>query len=111
MAQTYQLLVFLNPVAGREDEFHQWYEHTHLDEVMQTAGFRWSQRFAVEHTVGMEMPLRHLALYETEADSAEEVLDRLNATRDQRQQTDTMDMSSFALWVITPLGERHVVDG
>jgi len=106
---TFTVLIFLNPIEGREGEFHEWYENTHLDEVLTTAGFTAGQRFGLERVVGLEMPNSHLAVYETEGDSAEEVMDRLNSTRDQRQMLDVIDASSVAIWVFSPLGERHVI--
>ena len=105
---TYHVLIFLNPVEGREDDFQEWYENTHLDEVLATTGMRSAQRFGLEMAVGLEMPNSHLAVYETEADSAEEVMDRLNSTRDQRAQTDSMDAANVAMWVFSALGEKHI---
>lgn len=106
----YRLLIFLNPVDGREDEFNEWYEQTHLDDVLRTAGFTAAQRWGLEVQRGMPMPLRHLAVYQTEADSAEEVMDRLDATRDQRPRSDTIDRDNGAIWLFSELGERHVLD-
>ena len=37
---TFLVAVLSNPAEGREDEFNEWYEHTHLDEVLSSAGFR-----------------------------------------------------------------------
>ena len=104
------MAIFLNPVAGRDDEFHEWYEHTHLDDVLRTAGFRSAQRFGYDAGFGASVPGAHLALYETEGDSADEVLARLNGTRDQREMSDAIDASNAAIWVFSPLGELHTND-
>lgn len=106
---TYLVMVLSNPVEGRDDEFNDWYENTHLDEVLATTGFTTAQRFQLEEARGPKPDHRYLAVYQTEGDSAEEVLARLSARRAERQQSDTIDMRGAALWVFTPTGERHVV--
>lgn len=108
---TYTVLIFLNAASGREEEFHDWYEQTHVDDVLRTAGFRSGQRFGLEHVVGLPMPNTHLAVYEADAETPEEVIERLNSTRDQRDmQMDLIDASQVAFWVFSPLGEPHVAD-
>ncbi len=104
---TYLVVVLSNPVEGREDEFNEWYEHTHLDEVLRSAGFRSAQRFHLDAQAGHASSHDYLALYETEGDSAAEVIERLNATRGQRQQSKSIDNRGAALWVFSPTGERH----
>lgn len=104
---TFLVMVLSNPVEGREDEFNEWYEHTHLDEVLRSAGFRSAQRFHLDAEVGFEASHRYLALYETEGESAQEVIDRLNASRGERQQSKSIDNRGAALWVFSPTGERH----
>lgn len=106
---TYLVMVLSNPVEGAEAEFNDWYERTHLDEVMATAGFTSAQRFHLEAQRGMPSAHDYLALYETEGDSAEEVIERLDATRDRRQQSRSINRRAAALWVLTPTGERHTV--
>ncbi|MFN0030403.1 MAG: hypothetical protein ACKV2O_24885 [Acidimicrobiales bacterium] len=104
---TFLVMVHSNPVEGREEEFNQWYEHVHLDEVLRSAGFRSAQRFQLDAQVGFASSHRYLAMYETEGESAQEVIDRLNASRDQRQQSKAIDNRGAALWVFSPTGERH----
>ena len=109
MAQ-FRVLIFLNPVEGREEEFHEWYENTHLDDVLRTAGMAAAQRFDLGASAGMAMPNSHLAIYETEGESAEEVMARLNGTRSEREMIDAIDASQVAIWVFSELGERHVME-
>lgn len=106
---TFHVLIFTNPVAGREAEFHEWYETTHLDDVLATAGFTAAQRFGLEVEIGLEQPNKHLAWYEGEGESAQEVGDRLNSTRPDRELSDSIDGSQVAMWVFSELGERHEV--
>jgi hypothetical protein len=73
------LLVFSNPVDGREEEYNAWYSEHHLDEILAIDGFRLAQRFRLADDARMtrdtpDAPYRYLALYEVEdrarADSA-----------------------------------------
>lgn len=106
---TYLVMVLSNPKDGAEDEFNEWYEHTHLDEVLATAGFRTAQRFRLEAEVGQPSAHRYLAMYETDGESADEVIARLDAGRDKRQQSRSINRRDAAMWVFTPTGERHEV--
>ena len=40
------LLVFSDPVAGREDEYHTWYTETHLPELLTLPGFVAARRLS-----------------------------------------------------------------
>ena len=106
----YLVMVMSNPREGMEDEFNDWYENTHLDEVLATAGFSAAERFRLEAQKGAEAAHDYLALYETEGESAEEVIERLEARRDEREQSTSINRRDAALWVFSPTGERHVVN-
>ncbi|MDA3040692.1 MAG: hypothetical protein O3C27_14410 [Actinomycetota bacterium] len=100
-----------NPRDGQEDEFNDWYEHTHLDEVLATTNFSSAQRFVLDEAKGAPSAHKYLALYETEADSVEAVVADLEARRDERQQSTSINRRDAALWVFSPTGDRHVVEG
>lgn len=102
------VLVMSNPREGMEDEFNEWYEHTHLDEVLDTTNFAWAQRFVLDEAKGAPSAHKYLALYETEAESAEAAVADLEARRDERQQSKSINRRDAALWVFSPTGERHV---
>jgi len=61
------LIVFSNPVAGREDEYDDWYSHRHLGDVLPLPGFRSAQRFKLAQNEPAA-PWKCLAIYEFEAD-------------------------------------------
>jgi hypothetical protein len=66
------LLVFTNPVEGREDEYNEWYSGRHLDDVLAVEGFRAAQRFEfIESKLSRGSEHRYLAIYEGEDGSAE----------------------------------------
>lgn len=106
----YTVMIFTRAQPGREAEFDQWYEDTHLDDVIATVpGWTAGQRFNLLHQAGVTMPSPHLALYEAEGESPEAVLRALNETRKNREISETMDASDFAMWVFDEAGKRHAV--
>jgi len=73
------LVVLTEPVAGREDEYNDWYDHTHLRDVVGLDGFASAQRYAfVAPHADSDSPLyRYLAIYEVpegQLDRAREAL-------------------------------------
>jgi len=101
------VVVLSEPVAGREAEFDDWYENTHIDEVLATTGWTSGQRFVLSAEKGAKCPLRHLAVYEVEAESGDEVVATLDATRARRRQSDSFDWKRAAMWVFSETGPRH----
>jgi hypothetical protein len=67
----FTLVVFSNPVEGREDEYNDWYNNQHLGDVVGVPGFRSAQRFRTFSKMVGEFSHKYLALYEMEADSPE----------------------------------------
>jgi hypothetical protein len=43
----YVMLVFANPVPGREVEFNEWYTNTHMGDLVQLPGWMGAQRFRI----------------------------------------------------------------
>ena len=65
----YKLVVFTNPKGGREDEYNDWYDNIHLDDVLRVPGFYRAQRFETARTLpGAEPTHKYLAIYEFESD-------------------------------------------
>jgi hypothetical protein len=74
----FRFVVFTNPVAGREDEYNDWYSNTHLAEVVGVPGFAAVQRFRIEN-VGRIAPAHdYLAIYEMTAETPEAAAADLN---------------------------------
>lgn len=104
------VVVLSEPVEGREAAFNDWYENTHIGEVLQSTGWETGQRFVLTAEKGEKCPLRHLALYEVEAESGEDVVAKLDATRSQREQSDSFDWKRAGLWVFSETGPKHERD-
>lgn len=62
------MLVLTDPVPGKEDEYHRWYEETHIPELLETPGFVGAQRFESADPGNGSAPHTYLAIYEVEGD-------------------------------------------
>ncbi|MGY9074415.1 MAG: hypothetical protein ACKVHU_15870 [Acidimicrobiales bacterium] len=62
------LLVFTDPVEGRDDEYNAWYNDVHLGEVLETDGFVRAQRFRVADLMPGVTDHDYVAIYELETD-------------------------------------------
>ena len=104
----YKLLVLTDPVAGEEDAYNDWYTNRHVHDVASLPGFVSAQRFKLVREVLGEAKNTYLAIYDIEANSVDEDVDRmLNAAGSDRMPTcDSLDMTrveSFLFEEITPL--------
>ena len=101
------VVVLTEPTAGREEEYNDYYENLHLDEVLATTDWTSAQRFKLSAQQGMACPLPYLAFYEVEAEDPSSVLEQLNATRPQRIQSDALNRKTAGAWVFSAIGPRH----
>jgi hypothetical protein len=69
----YALVVFSNPVAGREDEYNDWYSNRHLKDVVSIPGFASAQRFRRQALIVGDLKHDYLAIYEMDVDGPEAV--------------------------------------
>jgi len=84
------MIVYTNFEPGREAEFHEWYENTHLPEVLALGPFKAAQRFAVSKTQIFEDQSHvHVAIYEFDG-SAEAAREIMLASSDNFQLSDAM---------------------
>ncbi len=100
-------MVLSEAVEGREDEYNEWYENTHLDEVIATSAVVSAQRFELAAQRGAEAPNRYLAVYEVELDDPGEVFASIDAKGAERDNSDAIDRATLGAWVWTPIGEKH----
>jgi hypothetical protein len=73
----YKLIVFTDPVEGREDEYNDWYNNQHLSDVVAVPGFGSAQRFKLKELRDGQFRHRYLAIYEIESDDYGKVMDAL----------------------------------
>jgi len=101
------VVVLTEPTEGKQDEFDEYYENLHLDEVLATTKWDTARRFELVDEVGGKCPLKHLALYEVEADDPADIIPTLNRTRPERQQSDALNRKTASVWVFSETGPLH----
>jgi hypothetical protein len=106
------LIVLSNPVAGREDEYNDWYDNVHLGEVLQVPGFVAAQRFVAAPALpGREGPPRqYLAIYELETDDLQASLAALTKAAPGMDISSAIDASSALAYPFTVHGPRVVAE-
>jgi hypothetical protein len=78
-------VVYTRPVAGQEDEFNDWYDNQHLQDLLKIPGVVRAQRFSTE----IDGQRQYLALYDLDTDDVEACLEDIRS----RSGTDRMVMS------------------
>ena len=92
---THRMLVFTNPVEGREDEFHDWYDNVHIPDVLDVDGITAVTRYEVSHLkvgftrVGIAertggLNQRYLAVWEIEGELQDMFVSARNAFAEGR---------------------------
>jgi hypothetical protein len=73
MTQKRLYFVFSNAVEGRDDEYNDWYNTTHIPEILTISRFKSAQRFKASTTLRAqyETPFKYVTIYEVEGDAAE----------------------------------------
>lgn len=75
------LIAFTNPVEGQEDVYHDWYNTTHISEILSVPGILSARRFKIKMADVKGGPAwKFVAIYEVETDNLGETLKTLGAT-------------------------------
>lgn len=105
-----RLIVLSNPIAGREQDYNDWYSGRHLDDVLAVHGFEAAQRFELrEGRLTGDAPYRYLAIYEVEAEAVAEAEAVLLATAANEQLmpiSDALDRA-WSTWWFEPITDRR----
>lgn len=102
----HRFIVFANAVEGREDEFNEWYDSTHIPEVLDVEGFVACQRFQLT-VPSDEAPGKYLAAYEIDGDDPVAAVKRLGAAMPDMTQSEDLDRPSVVALIMTAMGPRH----
>jgi hypothetical protein len=71
----YRLMVESSPLAGREDEYHDWYDNRHLADILKIPGAQSAQRFSVIAKEGE--PSRYFNIVDYEIDDLPALLETI----------------------------------
>jgi hypothetical protein len=98
----FKLIVFSDPLPGRDDEYNDWYDNTHLADALTLPGFKSAQRFKTGD-MDRDAPCRYAAIYEVEAASLDEAVATARSA-ERFPMTDAIDLSTAYPIPLTPLG-------
>lgn len=93
------------PVAGRDDDYNNWYNDVHLGEILKLAGFTSARRFRKLQGDG----LTYLAIYEVEADDLEAAQASLGqaAAAGEVSISDALDAGAAKMTLYEQIAERQ----
>ena len=74
-----KLIALTTPLPGKEEEYHDWYQNTHLKEVISVPGFQGAQRFQLVAKLMGADPNTYLAIYDAEVDDPGKLLADMGA--------------------------------
>jgi hypothetical protein len=104
------LLMLAECKPGTEDEFNDWYTNVHLAEVLRADGFVAAQRFRLADTDPPQEGSSYLAIYEVEADTADEAMAALAADKPNRGEPVGLDRDRSKGTYYTAVSERVTAD-
>lgn len=107
MKKKHLVMVLTEPTEGQEDTFNDYYENTHLEEVLKTTDLSSAQRYRLAGEAGSGAPLPYLAVYEAEAESAQSILNDMHESRSEREQSDALNRRTARIWVFEAIGQKH----
>jgi hypothetical protein len=101
------LLVHTQAHPGREEEFHAWYDGTHVPDVLAVPGFVSARRFRAEPSLRGDLPSHpFLALYEIETDDLPAALTALRAATAAMEISTAMVRETAQLFAYSELEPR-----
>jgi hypothetical protein len=94
----YVYVVLTNPVEGKEDAYNDWYDNTHLADVLRL-GFSSAKRFRLAN-IQQNTDYKYLAVYEIETDDINGVSSAMikAAGTPALPLSDALDLNSLQAW-------------
>lgn len=103
-ANSYEYLVFTDPVEGKEAEYNRWYQQTHAPEVASNAGVISAQRYVATDLDPRSKPIRkYLTLYKIDSSDLAATFKGFKQTSAPAQ-GELIAPNSSVTWVYRPLG-------
>ena len=104
----HHMLVFTNPLPGRDDDYNKWYDEIHLPEVLAVKGFVAARRYVTSADSPEQVapgPRPYLAVYEIEGDLGDAFQNLMGATSTFNM-GDSLDVENSIIHFYSPIGER-----
>lgn len=104
----FKLVALSTPVAGKEDEFHDWYQNIHLPQIVSMPGGVGAQRYQLVAKLMGSDPNQYLAIYDIEIDDPMAFLGAVGqaSAAGKLTQTEANDMGTVYTALFSELGER-----
>jgi hypothetical protein len=101
MMKRYTLIVTSAAHAGREAEYHKWYDNHHLADMLALPGIVSGRRLDAAPNSPNRPPAPCLAIFEIEADDPLSVLAEMNrrAQNGEMSLSDSLDPSVVEIWL------------
>jgi hypothetical protein len=99
------LLVFTDPVAGKEDEYNRWYNDVHLGEVLETDDFVKAQRFKVADLMPGVTDHDYVAIYELDTEDPGAAMAALKGATGRFNMSDAIDLKSAKMTLASQVSE------
>ena len=109
MSRKFKFIVFSQAVRGREDEYNDWYQNTHLREVCEVPGIVSAQRYKLAHDLAEDgSALPYAALYDIEADDWTAPFAGLgeNSSNGQMFLSESLDLETLKGYIYEVCGEE-----
>lgn len=105
-----KLVALTRPLPGREKEYHEWYNNTHLPELVNKFGMAGAQRYKLAAKLMGSDENEFLAIYDIEADDPMAFLGAMSAAAQggELTQSDAQDFGTCYTALFTEMGERVV---
>jgi len=102
-----KLVALTTPLPGKEAEFHDWYQNTHLGQVLSIPGFQGAQRFKLVAKLMGADTNQFLAIYDAEADDPGALLAKMGEFAQSGKMTPatTQDMATTYTALFTECDE------
>ena len=85
-----KLIALSSPVAGREEEYNDWYDNVHFPDVLKVAGVKNAQRYRTINPAVNSMTHSYVAIYEIDA-PLDDFLTAMGAAASSMVMTDAND--------------------
>ena len=104
----FKLVALTTPVAGKEKEFHAWYQEKHLPELVSFPGMKGAQRYKLTQKLMGSDNNPWLAIYDLETDDPMAFLGAVGAASaaGKLTQTTASDMATTYTALFEEYGER-----
>jgi hypothetical protein len=104
----FKLIALSSPVAGKEEEFDDWYQNQHLPQIIALPGGQSAQRYKLVAKLMGSDPNQYLAIYDIECDDPMVFLGAIGqaSAEGKLTQTEANDMGTVYTALFEEMGER-----